>query len=342
MDPHHRLHLLGSVMEGAGGTGAPIGGGEERVGSRAVRRVLRRSHGLSEPGWRSSAAHPSRGRGGTWRRRPAGGCMLRGRLGEGWRLVAPAPSPPVCRLGGGGLDPQALLLLLRGQLDVGGQAKLLQGLDDNPGHVGLQAGEGSAVHSTRQLRPLPSWRRTHMRGCCSRAGPLQHDRWARQQAAVARHKCAALATVCLPPAPDLTWLSRRPWRAENSNAWWLLCQPSPNPRMPTHQLLRDWSPAGRQGGETQSEGESGGGGGGGGARRGGRRACATVPGRACRPAGGSALQQLFKAGMQPTFGAPPPHPPTHHHHHQRWPPPPPQTATHRCCIPGCPRRAPQS
>jgi len=26
----------------------------------------------------------------------------------------------------------------------------------------------------------------------------------------------------------------RPCRALNSNAWWLLCQPSPNARMPTH------------------------------------------------------------------------------------------------------------
>ena len=34
----------------------------------------------------------------------------------------------------------------------------------------------------------------------------------------------------------------RPWRAENSNAWWLLCQPSPNASSPTHQLLRERSP----------------------------------------------------------------------------------------------------
>src|SRR5450759_2490 len=33
----------------------------------------------------------------------------------------------------------------------------------------------------------------------------------------------------------------RPWRAETGCAWWLLCQPSPNVRSATHQLLRESS-----------------------------------------------------------------------------------------------------
>ena len=33
-----------------------------------------------------------------------------------------------------------------------------------------------------------------------------------------------------------------PCLAENSKAWWLLCHPSPNARIPIHQLLRDKSP----------------------------------------------------------------------------------------------------
>mmetsp|Transcript_8495 Transcript_8495/g.35477 ORF Transcript_8495/g.35477 Transcript_8495/m.35477 type:complete len:214 (-) Transcript_8495:964-1605(-) len=34
----------------------------------------------------------------------------------------------------------------------------------------------------------------------------------------------------------------KPCLAENSNAWWLLCHPSPNARMPIHQLFRERSP----------------------------------------------------------------------------------------------------
>ena len=34
----------------------------------------------------------------------------------------------------------------------------------------------------------------------------------------------------------------RPWRAENSNAWWLLCHPSPKARAATTPLLRLRSP----------------------------------------------------------------------------------------------------
>src|SRR5262245_2701076 len=33
----------------------------------------------------------------------------------------------------------------------------------------------------------------------------------------------------------------RPWRADTGCAWWLLCQPSPNVRSATHQLLRESS-----------------------------------------------------------------------------------------------------
>ena len=33
----------------------------------------------------------------------------------------------------------------------------------------------------------------------------------------------------------------RPWRADVGWAWWLLCQPSPNVRSATHQLLRESS-----------------------------------------------------------------------------------------------------
>jgi hypothetical protein len=34
---------------------------------------------------------------------------------------------------------------------------------------------------------------------------------------------------------------RKPWRAENGNAWWLLCQPSPKVISATHQLFRESS-----------------------------------------------------------------------------------------------------
>jgi len=32
---------------------------------------------------------------------------------------------------------------------------------------------------------------------------------------------------------------RKPWRAENGKAWWLLCQPSPHATIATNQLFVD-------------------------------------------------------------------------------------------------------